>query len=552
MAKKLDEKILIGFSRELQTYVLGIREGLECFRNDTTQGEVLDQTLQHVHTMKGALEMMGFSGLSQVTTYIEEALEAALAGTAPLDVALDAWLAHTVGQLETNLEGLLSGDVPEEAFVTEVERIRSHSQGFAETANTASAPEVSEVPASSHLSTHQADEQIAQLWADDELPVAEAGLVELTEPNITANTRTSEPLSIPFDEAMSDEEFREMGVSSQLYSSNLLQPWTPEIAPGELADEATTGQLTSSEADDVFVTEMLCDLLDDVTPDHGSDEEVEAVPGAPAADLLMSAAAAECVSFPLEVTADESLILPPSEVELSSELFEDSVYETEGAEVTRCEDAAGPSVLDTSHEPHMPEPETSTEPETGSVDELDSLIVTIDSAVQEVYGQGALSSDRRRSTGSDTTSERYLIFSLHGSRYAIAVPYVLEIGRLPSITPIPNVPAWLRGVINLRGEIISVVDLRSFLGIEQASQVHQSRILVVKTLGDEITTSLIVDQVRGFARLPRASIHTTAISIQDKIDPYLMGICEHDEQVFAVFDLERFLLSPEICQFDYS
>jgi purine-binding chemotaxis protein CheW len=105
-------------------------------------------------------------------------------------------------------------------------------------------------------------------------------------------------------------------------------------------------------------------------------------------------------------------------------------------------------------------------------------------------------------------------------------------------------------VINLRGEILSVIDFRTFLGLDEGLHTESSRMLVVKTLGDELTTSLIVDQVRGFVQLPKAHLHTPTLPTEDKVAPYLTGVCEHDNQTLAVFDLERFLLSPEIRQFE--
>jgi purine-binding chemotaxis protein CheW len=130
------------------------------------------------------------------------------------------------------------------------------------------------------------------------------------------------------------------------------------------------------------------------------------------------------------------------------------------------------------------------------------------------------------------------------------VPNVIEVGRVPAITPVPNVPVWLRGVINLRGEILSIIDVRVFLGINEGYPMESSRMLVVKSVRDEIVTSLIVDQINGFARLSRAHLEALTIPVQDKVTPYISAVCEHEEHIVTVLDLERLLLSPEVCQFD--
>jgi purine-binding chemotaxis protein CheW len=181
---------------------------------------------------------------------------------------------------------------------------------------------------------------------------------------------------------------------------------------------------------------------------------------------------------------------------------------------------------------------------------LDALIDTIDSEVQQVYGQGVTARGQRPSLDGESTAERYLLFTLAGCRYAVSVPNVIEVGRVPAITPVPNVPVWLRGVINLRGEILSIIDARVFLGIDEGYPAESSRMLVVKSVQDEIVTSLIVDQVNGFARLSKARLEAPAIPVQDKVTPYISAVGEHEEHIVAVLDLERLLLSPEVSQFD--
>jgi purine-binding chemotaxis protein CheW len=115
---------------------------------------------------------------------------------------------------------------------------------------------------------------------------------------------------------------------------------------------------------------------------------------------------------------------------------------------------------------------------------------------------------------------------------------------------VPNVPTWVRGVINLRGDILSVIDVRTFLGMEEGQPLESSRLLVVKSAGEDITTSLIVDQVTGIVPLPTAPVEFSSALFEDSVAPYIRGVYEHKAQALAVFDLERFLLSPELRQFE--
>ncbi|HXU44077.1 MAG TPA: chemotaxis protein CheW, partial [Thermoanaerobaculia bacterium] len=62
-------------------------------------------------------------------------------------------------------------------------------------------------------------------------------------------------------------------------------------------------------------------------------------------------------------------------------------------------------------------------------------------------------------------AERSVVFLLGATRCAVPIDRVLEIGDVPAITPVPNVPAWVRGVANLRGDILAIVDLGAYVGL---------------------------------------------------------------------------------------
>src|SRR5215510_9504498 len=219
----------------------------------------------------------------------------------------------------------------------------------------------------------------------------------------------------------------------------------------------------------------------------------------------------------------------------------EAILAGEGA--TRCEQEPGDEASETStplrHNAEMAPDDT-----------LEALITTIDDAVRQVYDQGAPSPAHLEAGGRADRAGRYVFFTLAGRRYAVSVLHVLEISRVPLVTPVPNVPSWVRGIVNVRGEILSVIDVRTFLGCEETHQGEESRMLVVKARGDEIMTSLVVDQVMGIVPLSTTRLDASTAPPPGKAAPYLGGVYEHGNQVVAVFDLERFLLSPEVRQFE--
>lgn len=98
-----------------------------------------------------------------------------------------------------------------------------------------------------------------------------------------------------------------------------------------------------------------------------------------------------------------------------------------------------------------------------------------------------------------------LVFGLDGNAYAIPVERVREIIRMRDLTRIPRAPAWLLGVVALRGEVVEVVDLRRKLGLPVKENDRASRILVLHG-GDDRVTGVLVDSVAEVQRVPESEI----------------------------------------------
>jgi purine-binding chemotaxis protein CheW len=191
------------------------------------------------------------------------------------------------------------------------------------------------------------------------------------------------------------------------------------------------------------------------------------------------------------------------------------------------------------------EPIPAAAPSTG----LETLIAAIDS---EVAAGPRLTFDTSVDSASSAAVEKKncIVFSLEGTRYAVSINNVIEMDKIPRITPVPNVPAFVRGVTNLRGEIVSVLDLRVLLGLSHAEQLDRGRILVVRAAGGQQTAALVVDEVRGIATIPLGRLKPPAGTIEDKVLPLLSGVCEYDDTLLNVLSLESLFRSPEIHQLD--
>jgi chemotaxis signal transduction protein len=140
----------------------------------------------------------------------------------------------------------------------------------------------------------------------------------------------------------------------------------------------------------------------------------------------------------------------------------------------------------------------------------------------------------------------YLLFGLAGSEYAVALAQVREICNPPAVTPIPRVPRWLCGVSQVRGDILSVVDLRAFLGLPPTRALTRPRLLVVHNALERFTAGLLVDGTRAICKFPDDRITPLDSPIEPLVHRYLIGQVQHASRILGVLDLERVLQSPEM------
>ena len=139
--------------------------------------------------------------------------------------------------------------------------------------------------------------------------------------------------------------------------------------------------------------------------------------------------------------------------------------------------------------------------------------------------------------GDDDTPDllrELLVFGLDGSSYAVPVERVREIVRLRQITGIPRTPAWMLGVVALRGEVVEVVDLRNRLGLGASTPDRTHRIIVLHGDADRVT-GLLVDSVSEVYRvsdrevMPSQGADTKAVS----------EVCRRGNEFISILDIER-------------
>ena len=144
---------------------------------------------------------------------------------------------------------------------------------------------------------------------------------------------------------------------------------------------------------------------------------------------------------------------------------------------------------------------------------------------------------------------KYLTVVLDNEAYGIAVLKVREIIRLQKITPVPQVPGYVKGVINLRGRVIPVVDLRVKFGLKAEFGERTCIVVVQVKLPSEqvVQMGLIVDCVEEVVTLTAGEIEPTP-DFGAKVDTaYLLGMAKVKGQVKTLLDIDR-VVSPEAVQ----
>lgn len=135
-------------------------------------------------------------------------------------------------------------------------------------------------------------------------------------------------------------------------------------------------------------------------------------------------------------------------------------------------------------------------------------------------------------------------FLLDNEEYAIHIRFVIEILKTSQICKVPNTPYYVPGVINLRGKIIPVVDLRKCFNLSEKEIDKLSRIVVVELNGNEI--GLLVDQVKEVLYIDKTTIETLPEITTHPQARYISGITQYEDRLLLLLDIQHLLQTKEI------
>jgi len=149
----------------------------------------------------------------------------------------------------------------------------------------------------------------------------------------------------------------------------------------------------------------------------------------------------------------------------------------------------------------------------------------------------------------DTRAGKYLAFHLGREEFAIQVLKVREIMGIQDITAVPQTPSYVKGVINLRGKVIPVVDLRLKFGLEEVEYTPRTCIIVVQIQGPDGTvalTGIVVDEVSEAVNIAAGEIEDTPDFGDTVATPYILGMAKGKGKVKILLDIDKVLQAQEI------
>lgn len=149
---------------------------------------------------------------------------------------------------------------------------------------------------------------------------------------------------------------------------------------------------------------------------------------------------------------------------------------------------------------------------------------------------------------SAATSDQYLTFTLGDEQYAVEVGKVREVLEFTEITRVPRTRDYMKGVINLRGSVVPVIDLRRKFGLPDGRQTVDTSIVVMELdLGGEgVVLGTIADSVQEVISLDREQIEPSP-RIGTKIDTeFIKGIGKQDERFIIILDIDRVFSESEL------
>ncbi len=140
-------------------------------------------------------------------------------------------------------------------------------------------------------------------------------------------------------------------------------------------------------------------------------------------------------------------------------------------------------------------------------------------------------------------SSSYVTFSLEDETYAIDVLQVQEVLKITEIAPVPGVPDYILGIINLRGDVVTVIDARRRMQLPERVPDDASRIVIIDV--DNQNVGILVDSVAEVVRIPPDAVDPAPAVGNDQTSRFILGVSSTEDGLTILVDLNKLLSDDE-------
>jgi purine-binding chemotaxis protein CheW len=144
---------------------------------------------------------------------------------------------------------------------------------------------------------------------------------------------------------------------------------------------------------------------------------------------------------------------------------------------------------------------------------------------------------------SNESVSQWVTFYLDSEKYGINVMSVQEVLRITDIAPVPGAPHYVLGIINLRGNVVTVIDTRTRFGLTEKESDDATRIVIIES--DNQVIGILVDSVAEVVDLAKSDIETTPNVGNDESSKYIQGVSSQGEQLLILVDVDKLLTEEE-------
>lgn len=164
----------------------------------------------------------------------------------------------------------------------------------------------------------------------------------------------------------------------------------------------------------------------------------------------------------------------------------------------------------------------------------------------QMIANGSLRPDETQPTGGSVGKRagKYLTFSLGGEEYALEILRVQEIIGMMPVTSVPRTPPHILGVVNLRGKVIPVIDMRLKFAMERLPQTEQTCIVVIQARGTQF--GMVVDRVSEVVDIPEEQIEDTPTFGEEVNTDYILGVGKSGNKVMLLLNIDKVLSTEDV------